>query len=266
MVNRLDRAKLQLMRSPRLHSAARRSFVLMRYLARRPHDPDFAAFAILDARDGTFLDVGANSGLSALSFRIFNKHTPILSIEANPFHARELGWLKRWLPRFDYRILAASDTEESLELHVPFYRGVPLTGEASAAGHREEDLAWWVEKHLGGKESPMFRTESVRVLARPLDALQLTPSLVKIDVEGLELHVLRGLDDTIRRCHPTFLIEVSANFDDIAAHLATYGYDAQRFDPATRSLAAGRGRVNAFFVPNAAAITAAAGPAPLATA
>ena len=33
---------------------------------------------------GVFLDVGANSGQSALSFRMFNKTIPIVSVEANP--------------------------------------------------------------------------------------------------------------------------------------------------------------------------------------
>ena len=38
-----------------------------------------------------FLDIGANDGISARSFRLFNKTTPIFSIEPNPCHEAALN-------------------------------------------------------------------------------------------------------------------------------------------------------------------------------
>jgi len=51
-----------------------------------PHEPDFAFFERFSDESGLFLDVGANAGMSAVSFRIFNKCAPILSLEPNPIH------------------------------------------------------------------------------------------------------------------------------------------------------------------------------------
>src|SRR3954468_23806524 len=73
---------------------ARRAAELTRYALRRPHEADFAAFALFPERTGLFLDVGANTGASALSFRIYNRRSPILSIEPNPMLAPGLRRLK----------------------------------------------------------------------------------------------------------------------------------------------------------------------------
>jgi FkbM family methyltransferase len=237
------------MRSPQLFDAVRRGVLVGRFLARRPPDPDFAAFRRLPLGPGVFLDVGANAGLSALSFRIFDKRTPVISIEANPYHERDLAWFARWLQPFEYRLVAASDVRGDLTLHVPFFRSVPLTGEVSAEQQRDEDLAWWTSKHLGTSDTSAVRSESVVVPAVPLDDLGLDPAVVKIDVEGHELAVLRGLDDTLRRCRPVLLIEVAANYDAIVAQLAPHDYESYYYDRSIGQLVPGRGVVNAFFVP-----------------
>ncbi len=76
--------KLLLARNRRAYRTAAKAVNLARYVARRPHERDFAALASFADRPGIFLDVGANQGQSAMSFRIFDKAMPILSIEANP--------------------------------------------------------------------------------------------------------------------------------------------------------------------------------------
>ena len=68
-----DRSKVALTRSPALYRLARRPYAAARYALRRPHDPDYGAFALFPDRRGLFLDVGANAGMSALSFRVFRR-------------------------------------------------------------------------------------------------------------------------------------------------------------------------------------------------
>src|SRR4051794_26780286 len=125
------RIQLLLLSSPLIvvYPALRRAWQISRYMLRRPvtHGEDFAAFARFPERAGLFLDVGASSGTSAMSFRVFNRSSPILSIEPNAMLERELRFLKRIMPRFDYRIAAAGDRDGTIELFVPIYRGVPLT-------------------------------------------------------------------------------------------------------------------------------------------
>ena len=55
-----------------------------------PLELDFHAFRVLPSTARLFLDIGANDGISARSFRLFNKSTPILSIEPNPCHEAAL--------------------------------------------------------------------------------------------------------------------------------------------------------------------------------
>lgn len=70
-------------------------------------------------------------------------------------------------------------------------------------------------------------------LDRLVGRLQLPPpSFIKIDVEGMELDVLRGASDTLQRCRPDLLIEVhgashrhkSECIRQVALLLAPWGY------------------------------------------
>jgi hypothetical protein len=85
----LDVAKIALTRSPRVYGSLRRPYGVARFVLRKPHDPDFAVFGLFPERVGPFLDVGANAGMSAMSFRIYNR-SPIISIEPNPYHEADL--------------------------------------------------------------------------------------------------------------------------------------------------------------------------------
>jgi FkbM family methyltransferase len=223
------RAQLLLLSSPlvAVYPALRRAWQISRYLLRRPitHGDDFAAFARFPDRIGLFLDVGASSGTSAMSFRAFNRSSPILSIEPNAILERELRFLKRIVPRFDYRIAAAGDRDGTITLYVPVYRGVPLT--AYSTGDREDllDERGGLRSWLGDRvRSPRFHIEEVHAPVVRLDDLALDPAFIKIDVEGAELAVLRGLLQTLRRRRPILLIERSGDFAAIEALLGAEGY------------------------------------------
>lgn len=248
---RKARLKAALIGQPRLYEAARRFQLVLRYLARRPHEPDFAYLGTVGRRDGLFLDIGGNAGQSALSFRLFNRSAPILSIEPNPACERDLRLAGRLAGNFRYLILAAGDSDGTLTLHVPTYRGRPLTGEASLVPLGPDDL-----HSLQGRPSAVRETEIVRqtVEVRRLDELELEPAFVKIDVEGFEPNVVRGLSATIRRCRPLILLEANTRFAEVLDLLSPLGYRARRFDPATRRLCDYRGDAqNVFLVPPAAA-------------
>src|SRR4051812_31554677 len=114
-----NRLKVALMAQPRLYDSARRPYALARYALRRPHEADYAAFALLSGAGGLFLDVGANSWMSAYSFRLARRHDPILSLEPNPFHARDLRFVGRFVQPFKFRICAAGRERGRMALHVP---------------------------------------------------------------------------------------------------------------------------------------------------
>lgn len=192
-----------------------------------PHEPEFHAFAILPSRKRLFLDIGAHDGISARSFRVFDRTTPILSIEANPCHELQLKRNKEVLEYFDYKLIAAGEQRNSMILFTPVFRGFPLTAYTSVNRIESERRVCLHVPKVAGKLT--FAETTVPVI--PLDDLELTPDFVKIDVEGHEVPVLRGMLGTIERWTPTFMIEFfPGNIDGIGTTLRPFGYRPYIFD------------------------------------
>jgi FkbM family methyltransferase len=203
-----DRLKRALLSSPTLYRVARRPFALGRYYLHQPHDPDYAAFRHLARGHGPFLDVGANAGMSALSFRLFQPDVPIVSVEPNPFHEPDLAFLKRRvLSDFDYRLIGAGAEPHVLTLQVPVYNGTALTALASLDRSSIESNRS-LRTLLGGRMgSDRFRIVEVPVDVRPLDELELEPAFVKLVVQGAEYPALLGMRRTIERSRPVVMVQ-----------------------------------------------------------
>lgn len=233
---------------PSLYLAARRWFGVARYLLRRPHDADFRYFRRFSGVNGLFLDIGANSGASALSYRIYDRSSRIISLEPNPAHERDLLLVRRIVGRdFSYRLQAAGRDDGESTLYVPVHRGVPLTGEASL--DRNEAADNWTAEQLGISASAI-ELEEVRVSSATIDEMELNPHAVKIDVEGAELLVLEGMFATLERTHPVLLVEASADVSEISDRLAALEYEPYVYDPETDRIGPYRGRptTNVFFI------------------
>lgn len=218
-----------------------------------PHDKSFFALKhFLNADGGLFLDVGANDGISALSFRRISQKYRILSLEANKIHARSLERLKRNLAGFDYVLCGAGDSAGEIKLFTPIYLHIALHNLTSVS--REQVMLTLSQSYGQRIAKRSLISESVSPVV-PIDQMNVIPSIIKIDVEGFEYQVLIGASQTISRCRPWLMIEVlysdtnriKAFFSRMDYSLTTYDADSDCFVHASDSSL--KDAQNAFAIP-----------------
>lgn len=161
------------------------------HLAHGGHEPAILSVArALLPKEGVFLDVGAHVGLYTIN--LSDRAQYVYAIEANP--------------------LTADALQENIELNIRSGKLVPDTHITIVRGAAWDTVTNMRMEDENGKETGgsthVHEDSEGTVRAFPLDGLNISPDLVKIDVEGAEAHVLRGMVQTLRRARPTLLIEM----------------------------------------------------------
>jgi FkbM family methyltransferase len=225
--------KRTLRRWPRAYLAAKRWFGTTTYWLRVPHDRDFSFFRNFSGREGLVVDIGANTGQSARSIRIFNRSLEILSFEPNRLLEPELAATRNLLgPGFDYRLFGLGRRQQMLTLYCPVASGTPLSPWATADRASLEHNRSAIEREVGTQVS----VTTVAIEIRRFDDLGLRPLAAKIDVEGLELDVLEGMRETLAACEPILMVECSEHTPEVVALLSEYGYRTYSYDPSRNTL------------------------------
>jgi FkbM family methyltransferase len=156
---------------------------------------------------GTAIDIGANFGLYSLQMsRLYQR---VISFEPNPEVAAPL--IAARLANVTLIHEGVSSRSDEATLFIPVANGVKLAGWAS----------------LNQENCPQATSFSrLAIPLRTLDAHGFNDvGLIKIDVEGHEIEVLRGAEQTIRRCRPHLIIEVQdEHLRDVRAMLSGWGY------------------------------------------
>ncbi len=186
---------------------------------RRQGDPAVRIVHALARPGQQILDIGANWGLfTGRLGRLAGPTGHVEAFEPLPAHAATLRALAAQLPAVDVHMTALSDHEGEAELVVPVQDGEPLTALA----------------HLDAPAPPAAGERRVPVPLRTLDAVlgedHAPVDLVKCDVEGHELEVLRGAERTLRRGRPALVLEIEerhrpgGGVAEVVDHLAGLGY------------------------------------------
>ncbi|WP_147106209.1 FkbM family methyltransferase [Tateyamaria sp. syn59] len=156
---------------------------------------------------GTFVDIGANVGNHTLFVAAFLGAARVIPIEPNPAA---------------YRLLIQNVLLNGLDDMVDLsHLGIGLSDSA--------DSGYAVQKrtrNLGAARLQKTGKGGLTVLPADDVLKNETPAFVKIDVEGMEMKVLDGLQDTAARCKPHFMVEVDLENDDaFHAWCKATGYD-----------------------------------------
>jgi FkbM family methyltransferase len=131
---------------------------------------------------GVFVDVGAHIG--RWSLRLAKKASRVIAVEPNP------------------------DTAAVLRAHIALNDIKNVNVFEMAAWDCETLLALRDPKVTSGSTQVVEGDDGMTV-AVPLDEILsvVTPDLIKLDVEGADLHALRGMRETLARARPTLFIE-----------------------------------------------------------
>jgi FkbM family methyltransferase len=163
-------------------------------------------------RGGLLVDVGAHHGLMSVMFCLAAPSNRAIGFEPS-------------LPLADVakRLAGLNRLGDRMSFHTD------LVGEKPGVAR-----TWLDEHHFIRVDDPPEGQITVGTRVRTLDEIcaDLTPTVVKIDVEGAELEVLRGAAETLRKHRPVLLLEIhlsemEARGDDpreIGRILAPLGY------------------------------------------
>lgn len=241
-----ESVKSVVFRSAFLTAALRRLRVLVHYARGKPHEADFNFLRSPAFASGLLLDLGANIGQSALSVAAVQKGLHIQSIEANPACEPGLKTTAALLGRrYAYRVVGVGATAGQLDFHVPVRSSRMLLEEGTF------DAASLVSENSKARIGVRGRDYQLRVISVPLvtvDSLGLAPRVVKMDLQGLELAALAGMEQTLQRSRPVLMIEIGEHHDEIVAFLAARGYTRWHWDGARLQPGVLANTLNAIFI------------------
>jgi FkbM family methyltransferase len=166
-------------------------------------------------RHKTFIDVGANSG----SYLHHLKRHARRVVAFEPI-ASTADRIRRFNPSVEVHTCALSDVSGQLILHVPHLDGAPVLTRCS----------------LNSDANPGFETRPQAVEVRRLDEFRIqNVGALKIDVEGHELRVILGAEETIASSKPVLLVEIEERHHpgrslEIIDRVRRLGYDCYYFD------------------------------------
>jgi FkbM family methyltransferase len=156
-------------------------------------EPEVAHLSKLSQAGGVAVDVGANWGM--YSYALSKIAAKVYAFEINPGLAADLERYEQ--SKIQVINVGLSSASGNMVLHVPVSNnGFAMSG--------------WGTLHPGNLPSDATEIRQIEVQVKPLDEFALSDvTFIKIDVEGHEVEVLIGANETIKKWRPIVLVEVA---------------------------------------------------------
>ena len=176
------------------------------------NEKEYALLDTLVGRGDWVLDVGANIGAYTLRLsELVGAEGRVIAFEPVPETFELLAANAALAPAKNITLInaAASDSAREIGMEIPKF----ATG-----------LSNFYMAHVSSEST------GLRILCAPIDSLTFPHPirLAKIDAEGHEVAVLRGMANILRKDKPVLIVE--DNVPDLAPYLREFGYAAQKLE------------------------------------
>ncbi len=203
-------------------------YLYQNYLYRFFYEKEFEILKFIKKDDKIILDIGSNNGVSARSIRLFNKENTIISFEPNKFLKKKLEQTQKKIINFKFYLFGVLDKNTKIKLFIPFYKNYSLDAQSSIK------LSYVVDSLRRGifQKKLIKRIKIKKIISefKVIDNYNFNPFFVKIDTEGTEHLVLKGLKKTIKKFKPVLMIEKNdLNFFVMSKILKKMNYDIYSF-------------------------------------
>ncbi len=148
------------------------------------------------AKSGAFVDVGGNCGQHSIFFALFCPSTKVTTFEPFPEHCKLI-----------MENIANNNLMEKVRLY-------PI------------GLSSQLDVFETKTNSAVHARRYMATCARLDDVIDMAVSVVKLDAEGMELEILKGARNLLRRYQPALYIEAQTDEyrGEISEYLSSFGY------------------------------------------
>lgn len=191
-----------------------------RFLGMNPgcYEPEVTSLLLAHMRLGmTVVDVGAHVGLHTIMFaRAVGGQGQVIAVEPSPANAGLLRSHLNWNGVTNVTVVEAAVSDKEGEANFAF------CPDPTNPGGFANSLGYDIGDHKS----------TVRLATLDTICAGVEPGLIKMDVEGAELHALRGAEDLLSRCSPVLVVaihpEAMGSMGDtpreLVAHMKARGY------------------------------------------
>lgn len=179
-------------------------------------EPEYTVLSTLLSQGDCVIDVGANVGHYTKRFsELVGKDGRVIAFEPVPETFAVLAGNVQLFGVSNVTLINAAVSDEAAFVGM----SIP-TFDTGLKNFYMAHLVNDTDKQMDGFQVMTLRLDSLNIPQRV--------SLVKIDVEGHEAFVLRGMTDLLHRDHPLLIVETDS--PEVEANLCSIGYLAKRLD------------------------------------